>query len=353
MNRSLFLAVLGAAALFVACSGGESDPDGSAGTGGTGGAGGSGGSGGTGGGGGDEDVCTTVPLEDGPLTGWTPELPASFGAPVNSTPRDSACAAENGWVSAIRGWVAAPGGAPLAKAKAQACIVAADSIFSCLAPVDVNADGVFTIELRSDIHCLKRAAVRIWEPRTGRATYYRPLDIQGDDPVIRLEEPAVLPFATPAVSLPPKGDKDAPRPVVFDDGLTLEVTPSLYWSGTGTYACFAGRRIPTDAVGLIPGSGDFDGVYAFFPEGEMVTPGEPGVGYPLTIPNPTDVPAGAAVELFVLGGLECHLLDGTLATEGYWEKFGEGTVSEDGATITSNPDSGLPCLNWFAYRRKE
>lgn len=353
MKRPFFLAVLAVAALsLVACDGGEEGPSG--GSGGTGGAGGTGGTGGNDGGSGGTDVvdCGIVDPNDPADTGWTPVLPPTYGTPLAGVTRDGSCATDNGWVSAIRGWVSAPGGAPLAGAKVQACITAADSIFSCLSPVDVNDEGVFTITMREDIRCLKKAALRVWKPGSGRVTFYTPIDISGEDSVVRLAEPIVLPWAKPATDLPPKGDEEAARPVVFDDGLVLDVTPSMYWSGTGRYECFAGRRIPTDAVGLLPSSRDFDGLYGFFPEGEMGIEGETSVGYPLTIPNTTGIPANATVELFILGGLECHLLDGSKVDEGYWAKFGEATVSADGATISSNPGQGLPCLNWFAYRLK-
>jgi hypothetical protein len=358
MPRSCFFALVLSATLVAAaaCGDGEDSPGGSggnqAGSGGTGGTGGSGGdnTGGTGGVGGTGGGIE-IP-DDGPDTGWEPVLPATFGTPVQGGERAASCAEEFGWVAAIRGWVAAPGGAPLAGAKAQACVTAADKMFSCLAPVDANSEGVFTVNLAEDIRCVERVTLRILMPRSGRATYYRPLDVTGD-PVIRLEDPAVLPFATPAVDLPPLGDEDAVRPVVFDDGLTLQVTPSLYWSGSGTYEAFAGRRVPPDAVGLVPSARDFAGIYAFYPEGEMSVAGETSPGFPLSIPNVHDYAAGTAVELFVLGGLECHLQDGTKVEEGHWAKFGEATVSEDGTTIDSNPGVGLPCFNWFAYRPKE
>jgi hypothetical protein len=363
MQRSFFFALVLSAALVAAaaCGDGEDGPDGSggnqAGAGGTGGDGGTGGSGGTGGTGGTGGVGGTgggiqIP-DDGPDTGWEPELPSTFGTPIQGGERDPGCAEENGWVAAIRGWVAAPGGAPLAGAKAQACVTAANQMFSCLAPVDTNGEGVYTVNFDQDIRCVKRVTVRILMPRSGRATYYRPLDVMGDDPVIRLEDPAVLPFATPAVDLPPLGDEDQVRPVVFDDGLILQVTPSLYWSGSGTYAAFAGRRVPSDAVGLVPSARDFAGIYAFYPEGEMSKAGETSPGFPVSIPNVHGYAAGTAVELFVLGGLECHLQDGTKVDEGHWGKFGEATVSDDGTTIDSNPGVGLPCFNWFAYRPKE
>jgi hypothetical protein len=213
---------------------------------------------------------------------------------------------------------------------------------------------VFTIQIPADRRCLKRGGLRILEPRTGRATYYRPLDVFGE-PVVRLEEPAVLPWVTPAIDLPPEGDPDQARPVTFDDGLVLDVVPSLYYSLTGSYEGFAGRRVPVDAVGLTPTVAEnlLEGLYAFYPEGEMNNLGETSPGYPLHIPNATGIDAGAKVEFFVLGGLECYLLDGSPVTEAEWAKFGEGTVSADGATIDSDPGAGLPCFTWLGYRTKE
>lgn len=335
-------------ALVVGCSSETDPPEGEAGSGGSGGTGGSddpGGSGGSGGSGGG-----IVDPNDGPDVGWTPHAPASYAQSIEAVARDGSCGSQFGWVSAIRGWVAAPGGAALSGALAQACLTGSDDVYSCLSPVEANAEGVFTIDMPAQIRCLGRAALRVWQPNSGRASHYQRLGF-GDDPVVRLDDPIVLPWATPAIDLPPMGDPDAVRPVVFDDGLVLQVIPSIYWSsGSGTYEKFGGRRIPNDAVGLPPGGSQFEGLYAFFPEGELVEDGEPSPGFPLTIPNVTGMQAGVSVEFFVLGGLGCRLLDSTPVGEGDWVKFGEGLVSADGTTISSNLGAGMPCFNWLAYR---
>lgn len=322
---------------------------GAAGAGGIGGssAGGSGGVGGvggaTGGAGGGGSGGEPVPEVD---VGWVPVVPASFDAPVTPAARPASCTAEFGFFSHVRGYVMAPGGAPIAGAKAQFCVHTADRQFTCLRPVDSGADGVYTVELPESVRCVDRAAMRVLLPRMNRATVYCELD-RTAGPVVKLDQPSVLVGTPAATSLPPEGDPATMREVTFDDGLVLEVTPELYYSGTGSYDRLSGRRVSPDAVGLCGAAPTFDGLYAFYQEGVMNPP-----GWPLSIPNATGLTAGALVDLQVLGGLDCRLLDGTTVPEATWASFGDGVVSPDGSTIESADGVGLPCFTWLGYRLK-
>ncbi|WP_373047739.1 hypothetical protein [Vulgatibacter sp.] len=340
-----------AALLFaVGCSGsdGGGGAGGAGGTGATGGAGGSGGTGGAGGTGGvGGGAGWEVPTNEVD-TGWTPEVPAALDEQLTGAERPASCTSEYGFVDKVRGWVAAPGGEPIEGAKAQLCVYASSGTYVCLQPSETGADGVYTIDVPDELQCFENIARRVLKSKIPRATSYCEVD-KGVDPVAMLRDPTVLPFLTPVEDLPPLGDEETARDVVFDDGLVMEVTPSLYYSGVlDPYEKFAARRIPREAVGLCGEANTFDGLYAFYPEGSISAP-----GYALEIPNATDLPAGSTVELFVLGGLECHLLDGTKVPEAVWAKFGEGTVSTDGATIETAPGAGMPCMTWLAYRSKE
>jgi len=338
------------AALLVAagCSGGDEPADGGDG-GAIGGSGGSAGSGGTDGNGGTGGTGGAVvnPATDGPDSGWEPAVPQALDGELPGATRPADCGDDHGFVSAVRGWAVAPGGEPLVQAKAQLCIHTSTRQFVCLTPSDTDAEGVYTVDVPEPYRCMDKAAMRVLLPRAGRATAYCQMDV-ASGPASRLYTPSVLPLATPAVDLPPEGDPDTKRPVTFDDGLVLQVTPSLYYSGSGSYDRLAGRHVPPDAVGLCGEASTFDGLYAFYPEGEIEAP-----GFDVAIPNRTGLAAGTAVDLFVLGGLECSLFDGTAVPEATWAKFGEGTVSADGSTIESTPGSGLPCFTWLAYRAKE
>jgi hypothetical protein len=267
--------------------------------------------------------------------------------PLAGAERPASCGAEHGFVSAVRGWVVAPGGKPLPGVFAQLCVHPAVGNFVCLNPAPTDDEGVYTLEVPEQYRCLDQVGMRVVAPGANRATAYCPMDFS-QGPAIILEEPSVLPFALPATDLPPLGDEDEKRDVTFADGLVLEVTPSLLFSGSVRYDRLSARRIPTDAVGLCGGAETFDGLYVSYPEDRIEPP-----GFALRIPNTTDLPAGAPVDLFVLGGLDCKLHDGTLVQDGVWAKFGEGRVTEDGATILSNEGAGLPCTNWMGYRLQE
>lgn len=327
------------AALLPALGCGEGrPPSGAGGMGG--GEGGAGGDGGGGAGGG-----WVIPTDEHD-TGWTPIPPESLDGEIAEAPRPESCNEDFGFISAVRGWVAAPGGKPLPNAYAQLCVHTSNGTFVCLNPAPAGEDGVYTVDVPEDYRCLEKVAMRVLLPKNNRAISYCAMDPSAG-PVVRLRDPSVLPFANPATELPAKGDVNAPRDVTFDDGLVLEVTPSGYYSGTGGYERLSGRRVDAEAVGLCDESIGFDGLYAFFPEGEIDAP-----GFGLRIPNTTEIPSGETVDLFVLGGLKCELYDGTPVPEATWAKFGEGTVSDDGKTIVSDEGSGLPCFTWLGYRAR-
>jgi hypothetical protein len=280
---------------------------------------------------------------------WTPQVPAALAADIPDAPTDRPADCHAEWISVLRGWVAAPGGAPVAGAKAQLCVhLSPSETLLCLRPGDTDADGVFTIQVPENARCITRAAMRVLLPGSGKATTYCPLDVTGAAPVLRVQDPYVVFQTRPAVSLPPEGDDHASRPVGIDDGLVIDLTPELFYSGGGEYADLGGRRVPTTARGVcfVPADKAAEGLYAFYPEGSLDAPGAP-----VHLPNTTGLPAGAKVELSVLGGLDCKRADGTSIPEATWDDFGTATVSADGATIDSDANVGLPCLTWLGYRR--
>lgn len=257
--------ILGAlfAALALACGDEEpSPPGGSGGQGG--GAGGGEGTGGTGGSGGAPELP-----EDGPDTGWAPEVPAAIHEPLEAAPRPETCGDEFGYVAKVRGWIAAPGGAPLSGGYAQFCVYAATGEYVCLNPAIADEAGVYTIDVPKAYRCVEEVAMRtikyVEHPEANRAIAYCPVTTV-EDPVLRLEAPSVLPLIMRTEELPPLGDEGAVRPVALQDGLSLQVRPSGLAGGGMSYEELSGRRIPTDAVGLCGGAEEFDGLYAFHPE---------------------------------------------------------------------------------------
>lgn len=342
------------ACLALACSDAD-EPQGAGGAGGSIGEGGSGGdTGGGGGGGGEGERCDYLNQEiviptDEADTGWEPAVPAAIHEAIPADERPASCGEEFGWVSKVRGWIAAPGGEPIPCGMAQFCIYSSTGIYECMSPEVADDEGVYTVNVPEHLRCVENVAMRTILPLSNRATSYCPV-IPGEDPVARLEMPSILPFAMPTEELPPLGDEDEAREVAMHDGLTLQVTPAkLYWGGE-TYENLSGRRVPTDAVGLCGGAEEFDGLYAFYPEDNIE-----GEGFPFTIENATEIAPGTRVEFLVLGGLDCKLTDDddSSVPEAEWAPFGEGEVSPDGALIEPDPGVGLPCLTWLAYRIKE
>lgn len=325
----------------VGCGDTTDNPGGDAGSGGSDigtGGGGTGGEDGPGGSGGIE-----IPTDEID-TGWTPQTPAALEGGLVEVPRAGDCGSEFGWMSSVRGWAVAPGGEPLEGARAQLCINTSVGGYVCLSPAVADAEGVYTVDVPEEVRCVDRVAMRVIQPRSNRATSYCMVD-RSAGPGVRLFDPAVLPFLPPAVELSVAGSEDEARPVSFDGGATLEVTPSLFYSSIGPWTAMSGRPVPTESVGLCGEAGTFDGLFAFYPEGIIEAP-----GFGLKLPNARGLAAGTKVDLFVLGGLDCNLHDGTKVPEAEWAKFGEGTVSADGSMIVSDGGSGLPCFTWLAYK---
>lgn len=69
----------------------------------------------------------------------------------------------------------------------------------------------------------------------------------------------------------------------------------------------------------------------------------------LTLPNTASLPAGAAVDLYLLvTGIEGHF-----ARYAEWGKVGSATVSDDGSRIQTDLDSGLPELGIIGLQSTE
>lgn len=336
--------------LLFACSASTNGGGGGGGSGGAGGDGGTGGAGGTGGVvptecEGDVGDEIAVPTDESD-TGWEPQVPEGVYRSVEVPPRPESCGAEYGYVAKVLGWIVAPGGKPLPGAYAQVCIYAASGTYVCLNPSEADEEGVFEIDVPEFVRCVDSVAMRASLPNSPRAVVYCPF-APGDEPVTRLEDPLVLPFLPLAAELPAMSEEET-REVALPDGLRLEVSPSLLPYGCEDYARLGGRRIPTDAVGLCGEAPQLDGLYAFRPEGTVFDP-----GFAFTLENASGLPAGARVELLVLGGLATSLRDGTAVPEGEWVVFGEGQVSEDGTTIVPDEGVTLPFLTWLGYRLKD
>ncbi|MSP74273.1 MAG: hypothetical protein EXR76_19245 [Myxococcales bacterium] len=281
---------------------------------------------------------------------FDPQVPAAISADIPGAPmqKPADCRAE--FVSVVRGWVVASGGAPIADAKAQVCVhLASTGDLLCLRPGTSDAEGVFTVELPENARCITKVAMRVLLPESGRSTMYCPIDITGTVPVVRLTEPFVLFGTVPVVGLPPEAPEADARVITFDDGLEVDFTPEAYYSGGGEYSQLSGRHVPAAARGLcfLGQSPVPDGLYALYPEGSVT-----GSDFAVRFPNSTALPPGTVVDLFVLGGLDCRLADGTSVPEAEWFRYGAGRVSADGLRVVSDAGVGLPCLTWLGYRRE-
>ncbi len=274
--------------------------------------------------------------DSGVDAGQTDAEPMSCAPPTNLdlTP-DPACTGD--WTVIVTGYIQDQDDAPVFDAAAQLCLHTAgnNSALICLLPKFTCPDGQYTVIVPEASRCIDTAVMRSLQPDLPYATSY--CDVVTSS--ARLDMPPIRLFETVAPeSLPPEGDASMARWVRFAGGLEIEVTPE---DMAGGYDSLGARRLSSnDPAPCFTKPGRNDTIYAFVPETRL-----PAGGFRFRLPNADSLPAGTAVELFVLGGLDCEVND-VLVPEGDWFNYGQGNVSADRQFIEGN----VPCLTWFGIR---
>ncbi len=212
-----------------------------------------------------------------------------------------------------------------------------------LAPPSSDASGYWNQSIDEDNRCINEIAMRAVLPDAGFATTYCHVPLALTHGILEIRDPIVLYDIDRVASLPPLADADAPRDVMLADGLVLEVTPSVFFGDE--YDHLAASRIPVADPPCFAEGLDLLGLYAFGPEVAVL--GATG-GFPIRIPNVHGLADGTRVDLFVLGGLDTFLPDGTQVHEAAFEAYGTASVS--GGMIVSDVGSELPYLSWLGYR---
>jgi len=189
---------------------------------------------------------------------------------------------------------------------------------------------------------MNRAAMRVLAPNANMSTAYCKMPLDPDEPDLQLSDTFVLHPTTVVPNLPDEGDRQAVRTITFAEGLELDFTPQDYFGFP--YANLASTKIAPDANGLcfVDSSNNLEALFAFSPEGDVRGK------FPMRVSNSTGLAPNTVVDLYILGGLNCTLEDGTHLEEADWHQYGTGTVSADGTTIDAE-EAGLPCLTWFGY----
>lgn len=290
---------------------------------------------------GNRDASTSSTADSGVVT--HPDAgPAMADTGVDLT-RDPTCTSGE-WVVEVSGSVQTAAGAPVPNAKAQLCMrLAGSGRLLCLRPVDVLPDGRFAVSVPEDVRCLDQATFRILDPDADLASMYCHVDLPSGASLLNVATPYKLYPTTRATSIPPAGDEMTARKVTFADGLEIEIVPFNFFAGGEGYAALAASRLPaTTDLCFVDNATELSAIYAFSPEGSVI-----GTPFSIRIPNTEGRPAGAAVELFELGGLGCALADGSEIPEAAWVKFGTGTVDASGSFIEATGMNGITCLTWL------
>jgi hypothetical protein len=235
-------------------------------------------------------------------------------------------------------------------ARGQVCVrTAPENNLICLRPEPVDAEGRFVVQVPSNAGCVETAVMRIFSTDEPAWTpMYCEADVTGwtVDYDLILPETYVLWETREAVSRASRPADEERGTVVFEGGLEVDIRPSALALGTDTYDLLRGRALDPATEGLcfLPADGpEVLGLWGFGPESNVNDE-----LYPIRLPNTAGLPAGTAVDLYVLGGL------GTTTTrfgggveEGHWERFGVGTVNETGELVVS--DQGMPAFTWLGY----
>jgi len=243
--------------------------------------------------------------------------------------------------------------APVVGARTQACLrLFPDDRLVCLRPPSTDANGDFAIvipdtatDTEPGLRCLNRAVMRVLAPDAPFATTYCPVEFPADpDPVFAIEEPYVL-YPVTAGTVPPRGDETMAREVTLPGGLVLTLAPADL-PMSDAYAELSGGTVDVAATQCFAEGLALDGAYVFDPESPI------SGGAEVRIPNTEGLSAGAEVDLYILGGLETFLLDGTFVEEAELGEIGVGTVSSDGAFIEGGPSARVPYLTWLAWKAR-
>ena len=247
------------------------------------------------------------------------------------------------WVVGVTGRIVTSAGEPVDNGRAQLCVrIAPDDALVCLLPPRTDVNGEFSIVVPEELRCVNRAVMRAIAPTRPLATTYCPIAFTvGNEPIVDLGDPYVL-YPVVAATVPPIGDEIAQRDVVFADGLTLTLAPIDLPSAT-EYEGLSGAPVAVSSTACFSRGSTFDGAYVFNPEAEVEA------GAAVSIPNEAALAAGTIIDLYVLGGLETRLIDGSLVEEGELARFGPATVSTDGVRIVSDADTRLPYLSWLVW----
>jgi hypothetical protein len=239
------------------------------------------------------------------------------------------------------GSVVAEDGGPLDGLIAQLCLDFADGGL-CFAGKPVPADGHYTLLASPAIPCVARATVRVASVTPRRSSSYCVANGGGEGLAVGSTVVYAVP---PASALPPAGVTTEERPVTFEDGLEVRVTPDSFFPEIGAYEQLGARWVDPAGSGLcfLDGAPPLDALYAFWPEGDVLG------GFPFRIPNRLHLAPGTGVTFFALGGLLCSLTADEKIPEGQLASFGRGRVDATGAFLV--PDGGvlLPCLTWLGY----
>ncbi|MBX7197384.1 MAG: hypothetical protein K1X94_35365 [Sandaracinaceae bacterium] len=240
-------------------------------------------------------------------------------------------------IDVVAGRVTDLSGSAVPSARPQLCArLHPDARLVCLSPPFTDERGDFRITVPPDVRCMDEAVLRVLVTRGPYAVTYCPLDLApSSDGTLSLAAPIELAEIASAPTLPAAGDPASRREVDLGP-VVIEISPTEA-GGVAEYMRLGALAIDP-ARSCVPEARALAGLVA-------ITPEQSRLELPFRIAS-TGLTAGTSVDLFVIGGLDTRLADGSTVPEGELATFGRGVVGADG---TIEPAVPLPQLGWLGW----
>lgn len=261
--------------------------------------------------------------------------------------REKPASCADQWLAGSTGRVVDDRGEGVAGARVGYCTYGAESAV-CLPFATTEEGGWYSLVVDAEHRCVKKLSIRVMPPEGRRLseTFLSP-PVRVSRGVLDLDPPIDVHTLGAPTKMPPRGDPNAARTVVFADGLELTFAPDDLVEGDQYEKLSAGAV--TTRPAFLPATLELDGLYAFGPAMNVsVFADRPKVKFAL--PNPKGLAEGTAVEIFVLGGSGTQLDADRAIEEGSFVVTGTGRVER--GRIVPNAGSELPALTAVGYRRK-
>ena len=224
---------------------------------------------------------------------------------------------------------------------------------SVISPAPSEMSGFFSIEVGAFI-ALDKFAVNPHARDQNKAMFYYPLPAGDPGPIIDVGALLLLDMPTDGPTLvAQQDDMGAPEQSLTSNGVTLNVPEGIqivpgFDDVFDGQAHFEARQVQAPHIDTFAAGHNLLALWSFYPFEAAFRPEGNSLGFAkasLTLPNPTNLPAGTAVELLSYGGFVYP----EIVPAGSYQVVATATVSANG-TIETDLGQGVQVLTWIGIR---